>query len=96
MHNLDDPSVLKPQIDSSLSDHPPIRFLPLIDVNAMYHQPSLPLPSTARFLMRLGCFVIAEYWLNVANLDTIADYNEFIQNQLMAQIQQSQMTLVQS
>ncbi|MFM2432510.1 MAG: hypothetical protein RLZZ511_3724 [Cyanobacteriota bacterium] len=62
----------------------------------MFHPPSPTLDPTARFFVRLSCFVIAECWLNAVNLDTIADYNEFIHNQLMAQIQQSQMVLVQS
>jgi hypothetical protein len=66
----------------------------------MFHPPSPILNPTARclvrFSVRLSCFVIAECWLNAVNLDTIADYNEFIHNQLMAQIQQSQMVLVQA
>jgi hypothetical protein len=41
-------------------------------------------------LARLACFTIAECWLNAVNLDTLADYHEFIHDQLMREISQQQ------
>jgi hypothetical protein len=41
-------------------------------------------------IVHLTCFTIAECWLNAVNLDTLADYHEFIQNQLMLEISQQQ------
>jgi hypothetical protein len=41
-------------------------------------------------ILHIACFAIAECWLNAVNLDTLADYHEFIQNQLMREISQHQ------
>ncbi len=43
-----------------------------------------------RVLVRLACFAIAECWLNAANLDTLADYQEFMQKDAAVTIVQHQ------
>jgi hypothetical protein len=43
-----------------------------------------------RVLIRLICFAIAECWLNAVNLDTLADYQEFMQKDLEVTISQHQ------
>ena len=43
-----------------------------------------------RVLVRLICFAVAECWLNAANLDTLADYQEFMQKDLAVTIAQHQ------
>lgn len=44
----------------------------------------------AKVLMRLSCFIIAEFWLNAVNLDTLADYHEFMQGRMAIAVAQQQ------
>ena len=43
-----------------------------------------------KVLVRLSCFVIAELWLNAVNLDTLADYHEFMQGRMALEVAQQQ------
>jgi hypothetical protein len=50
------------------------------------HRPTTRIRIILKAIARLTCFTIAECWLNAVNLDTLADYHEFIQDQLMREI----------
>jgi hypothetical protein len=45
------------------------------------HLPSNFGPTIQRLLIHVTCFAAAECLLNMADLDTLADYYEFIQGQ---------------
>jgi hypothetical protein len=62
-----------------------------------HHKASLSRSAIIRrVVVRMICFAIAECWLNAVNLDTLADYYEFMQGQLDVTIAQHQVATIDS
>ncbi|MBE9033474.1 hypothetical protein IQ266_27460 [filamentous cyanobacterium LEGE 11480] len=58
--------------------------------NQAQNQSTTTATIAARVLIRLSCFIVIEFWLNAVNLDTLADYHEFMQRQLAIEVTQQQ------